>query len=72
MLEGHKRNSFQIQQKYAANLSVSVYKIKFNTNTTFYRVQCTVFYIENDAEIFSAHYTQKVAEKGFLDGFYNE
>jgi hypothetical protein len=25
---------------------------------------CT-FYIENDAEIFPAHYTQKEAEKGF-------
>ncbi len=25
----------------------------------------TFFYIENDAEIFPAHYTGKVAEKGF-------
>jgi hypothetical protein len=24
------------------------------------------FYIENDAEIFRAHYTWKVAEKGFM------
>ncbi len=27
------------------------------------------FYNENDAEIFSAHYTWKVAEKGFKMGF---
>jgi hypothetical protein len=33
--------------------------------TVFYRVYCTLFYIENDAEIFPAHYTWKVAEKGF-------
>jgi hypothetical protein len=26
-------------------------------------------YIENDAEIFPAHYTWKVAEKGFKMGF---
>ncbi len=30
----------------------------------FYRVKCALFYIENDAEIFPAHYTWKVAEKG--------
>ncbi len=29
---------------------------------------CT-FYIENDAEIFTAHYTWKVAEKGFKMAF---
>ncbi len=29
---------------------------------------CT-FYIENDAEIFPAHYTWKVAEKGFKMAF---
>ncbi len=34
------------------------------TSTVFYRVQCALFYIENDAEIFPAHYTWKVAEKG--------
>ncbi len=33
--------------------------------TLFYRVQCTLLYIENDAEIFPAFYTWKVAEKGF-------
>jgi hypothetical protein len=31
----------------------------------FYQVYCTLFYIENDAEIFPVHYTWKVAEKGF-------
>ncbi len=34
-------------------------------NTIFYRVQCTLFYVENDAEIYPAQYTWKVAEKGF-------
>ncbi len=33
--------------------------------TVVYQVQCALFYIENDAEIFLAHYTWKVAEKGF-------
>ncbi len=28
-----------------------------------------IFYIENDAEIFPAHYTWKVAEKGFKMAF---
>jgi hypothetical protein len=28
-----------------------------------------LFYIENDAEIFPAHYTWKVAEKGFKMAF---
>ncbi len=37
--------------------------------TVFYRVQCTLFYIENDAKIFPAHYTLKVAEKGFKMAF---
>jgi hypothetical protein len=31
----------------------------------FYRVQCALFYFENDAEIFPAHYTWKVAEEEF-------
>ncbi len=35
----------------------------------FCRVQCTLFYIENDAEIFPAHYTWRVAEKGFKLAF---
>jgi hypothetical protein len=33
--------------------------------TVFYQVYCALFYIENIAEIFPAHYTWKVAEKGF-------
>ncbi len=37
--------------------------------TVFYQVQCTLFYIENDAEIFPAHYSWKVAEKGFKIAF---
>jgi hypothetical protein len=32
--------------------------------TAFYRVYYALLYIENDAEIFPAHYTWKVAEKG--------
>ncbi len=35
----------------------------------FYRVCCTLFYIENDAEIFPAHYTWKVTEKEFMIAF---
>ncbi len=34
----------------------------------YYRILSSIvhtFYIENDAEIFPAHYTWKVAEKGF-------
>jgi len=30
---------------------------------------CALLYIENDAEIFLAHYTWKVAEKGFKKAF---
>ncbi len=37
--------------------------------TVFYQVQCALFNIENDAKIFPAHYTQKVAEKGFKIAF---
>jgi hypothetical protein len=37
--------------------------------TVFYQVKCALFYIENDAEIFPAHYTCKVAEKGFKVAF---
>ncbi len=35
----------------------------------FYQVQYALLYIENDAEIFPAHYTWKVAEKGFKMAF---
>ncbi len=37
--------------------------------TVFYQVQCALFCIENDAEIFPAHFTWKVAEKGFKMAF---
>ncbi len=40
--------------------------------TVFYQVIMTLFYIENDAEIFPAHYahyTWKAAEKGFKMAF---
>jgi len=37
--------------------------------TVFYQVQCKLLYIENDAEIFPAHHTWKVAEKGFKMAF---
>jgi hypothetical protein len=33
--------------------------------TVFYQIKCALFIMENDAEIFPAHYTWKVAEKGF-------
>jgi hypothetical protein len=35
----------------------------------FIKYKCALFYIENDAEIFLAHYTWKVAEKGFKMAF---
>ncbi len=38
-------------------------------DTVFYQVQCTLFYIENVAELFPAHYTWKVSEKGFKMAF---
>ncbi len=37
--------------------------------TVFYQVQCELYHIENDAEIFPAHNTWKVAEKGFKMAF---
>jgi hypothetical protein len=40
----------------------------FNS-TIFYRVKSALLYIENDAEIFPAHYTQKIAENGFKIAF---
>ena len=45
--------------------------VKLPTKKTniFYRVQCTLFNIENDTEIFPAHYTWKVTEKGFKMAF---
>ncbi len=35
----------------------------------YYREQCALLYIENDAEIFPMHYTWKVAEKRFKMAF---
>jgi hypothetical protein len=35
----------------------------------FYQAYSALFYIKNDAEIFPAHYTWKVAEKGFKMAF---
>jgi hypothetical protein len=35
----------------------------------FIKYSAHFFYIENDAEIFSAHYTLMVAEKGFVIAF---
>jgi hypothetical protein len=37
--------------------------------TVFHPVKRTLFYIENDAEIFLGHYTWKVAEKEFKMAF---
>ena len=37
--------------------------------TVFYRALCALLYIENDAEIFPAYYTWKVAEKWFNMAF---
>ncbi len=39
------------------------------STTAFFGVQCTLLYIENDAEIFPAHYTWKVTEKSFKMAF---
>ncbi len=40
-----------------------------NIGTIFYQVLSALFYIENDTEIFPAHYTWNVAEKGFKKAF---
>ncbi len=40
-----------------------------HNNTIFYRVLFALWYIKNDAEIFPAHYTLTVAEKGFKMAF---
>ncbi len=39
--------------------------LKIDQVTVLYCVQCALLNIENDAEIFPAHYTWKVAEKRF-------
>ncbi len=55
-----KRHSFKYNQ------SENLWFLKY---TIFYQVQCALLYIENDAEIFPAYYTWKVAEKGFKVDF---
>ncbi len=53
------------------NLWPNFFKLKaffrgFNKpDTIFYQVYCALLHIENDVEIFPAHCTWKVAEKGF-------
>ncbi len=39
--------------------------VPFSLSTVFYRVQSALFIMEKDAEIFPAHKTWKVVEKGF-------
>ncbi len=55
-------------RKFLPSTNTPAY-LEMKTFTVFYHVQCTLFYIENDAEIFPAHYTWKVAEKGFEMAF---
>jgi len=40
-----------------------------NSSPYFIEYSVHFFYIENDAEIFPAHYTRKVVEKGFKIAF---
>ncbi len=40
-----------------------------DSGTLTYCILLTLFYIENDAEIFLVHYTWKVAENGFKMAF---
>ncbi len=56
-------------QNYFFPLSKEIHLSRTEKNTAFYRVQCALFYIENDAEIFPAQYTWNVAEKGFQIAF---
>jgi hypothetical protein len=48
-------------RRFQLDMLVGLWSMK---STIFYRVWCALFYIENDSEIFPAHYTWKVAEKG--------
>jgi hypothetical protein len=53
-------------------LQLYLLKIRYQFN---YRILSSVvhtFSIENDAEIFPAHYTCKIADKGFKMVFYDE
>jgi hypothetical protein len=49
-----------MQHYFQWNLHITYYTYRIVSS-----VVCT-FYIENDAEIFPAHYKWKVAEKGFM------
>ncbi len=53
-------------RRFQLDMLVGLWSMK---TTIFYRVQCALFYIENDAEIFPAHYSWKVAEKGLKMAF---
>jgi hypothetical protein len=59
---------------YSTGSCIHIYNFKylptlFPTTTVFYQVLCALLCIENDPEIFPAHYTWKVAEKGFKMAF---
>ncbi len=45
------------------------WSLPVGSSTLFYGVQCALFQIENDAEIFPAQYTYKVDELGFKMAF---
>ena len=54
------------------SLTALVLKFRSNLRETSYCILSSIlstFYIENDAEIFPAHYTWKVAGKGFKMAF---
>ncbi len=56
-------------QESTSNRSIQKGFIGLARGTIFYRVQCALFYIGNDAEIFPVRYTWKVAEKGLKMAF---
>jgi hypothetical protein len=63
-------SSFLVLKHVLFNFSELPYiSLFFVLHTVFYRVKCTHFCIENDAEKFPAHYTWKVAENGFKISF---
>ncbi len=53
---------YKDRARRGANLMLSLKK-----HTIVYPVHCALFYMGNDAEIFSAHYAWKVTEKGVFD-----
>jgi hypothetical protein len=46
-----------------------LYLVGFSLKVPYYIEYSALFYIENDAEMFPAHYTWKVAEKEFKMAF---